>query len=279
MPSIIAPEETETLAILPSAEETKEILAPEETIEVIDSISGTEIYESISATATMQAVSATLPAIIVSPTFAPTATVGGMPLRYVQGLVRYQNRSIGLNAIRVQAYAQDLTLVSEVFANNDGIYSLAVPADAPFWLTISAEGHLAKHLYFEQDSPLAELVLLAGDVNQDGCITRDDIVALQNWFNTANYTSDFNGDGISDMADLAMLAGNFDSNCQIDLASATPSPELIVPEITPELMATIVIPTETPIENEDQAVPLEAISGTDTTIMDANSQITSEQAE
>ena len=228
----------------------------------LDPISGTEIAPSPTpASGTMVSISPTLSSIsptisptimptisatqimtTITPTFQPTATVGGIALRYIQGIANYQNRVTDDAGILLQIYDNDLTLVSEVKTNIDGIYNIAVPMEGAFWMVFSAEGYRTERIYNTETVGLADVTLLAGDLNADECINFDDITLMRGEFDNSNTLFDLNDDKQIDISDVAMLAGNLNPDCVVNI-EATSTPEATFTAISPTLESSFLTPT------------------------------------
>lgn len=180
-------------------------------------------------------------------------------MRYAQGVARYQNRDGGDAGINVRVLTEDLTLLSQTQTDSAGIYSLPVPDHDIYWLIYEVQGYRTEKLFLLPEDLIPEVIMQAGDLNNDGCINFDDMHILSVRDQLADpLLSDFNGDGGTNVADVAMLAGNIDSSCQIRLSTtATPPP----PEVTPELGVTPTV-VETMIAIETP-IPLNMISGTE----------------
>lgn len=209
------------------------------TTPTLSAVSGTEIPIAISSTQT--AISTTLtPTIMpnlsgtqitatITPTLQATAIIGAIPLQYKQGIVRYQNREDNAG-IQIQIVDDSLTLISEVLTNSDGIYSVAVPLEAAYWIVLSADGHRTERFYLQaiDDVPL-EVNLLAGDLNDDECINFNDLAIMQSRLTISDLPADFNGDSKTDISDVALLTGNLNPNCVVEVeATATPTPMMIM---------------------------------------------------
>lgn len=227
---------------------------------------------SMSSTITptiMPTVSGTHTMIPVSPTVQPTATIGGLPLRFIQGIARYQNHVTDDAGIQVQIFDDDLTLVSDVVTNADGIYNVAVPLDSNFWIQVSAWGHRTDRIYITDSEAPPEFTLLAGDLNDDECINFDDLRLIQ--VDAEVTPIDLNDDGIIDLADVALLAGNLKPACVVTVEpTATISP---TPDATPVL-------SETPsIATESVPTPLDVVSATATIEITITSESIAETTE
>ncbi len=222
------------------------------------SISGTptsisQTLTSISTTITptlMPSISGTQVMVTVTPTFQATATIGGLALRYITGIARYQSRVTDDAGILLQVYDDDLTLVSEVETNEDGIYNIAVPLEGAFWMVFTAEGYRTEYIYNTETDGLAELILLAGDLNGDDCINFDDISLMRSQFDISDALFDLNADTKTDISDLALLAGNLNSDCIIDVETTTTPESALTP--TAQATVTDILPP----------TPLSAISST-----------------
>jgi len=188
----------------------------------------------------------------ITPTFQPTATIGGFALRYIQGIATYQNHVSNDAGILLQIYTDDLIFVSEGKTNPDGIYNIAVPMERAFWMVFSAEGYRTERIYNTESVALSDITLLAGDLNGDECINADDIALMRGQFHPSNTVFDLNDDKKIDISDVAMLAGNLNPEC-IQKIEITSTPDI---SLTPTI-ATIDSTEFTP-------TPMTAISPTAT---------------
>lgn len=223
-------------------------------------ISGTPLsisptVTSVSTTITptvMPSISGTQIMVTITPTFQATATIGGLALQYITGIARYQSRVTHDAGILLQVYGDGLTLVSEVETNEDGIYNVAVPMEGAFWMVFTAEGYRTEHVYITEIDELADVILVAGDLNGDECINFDDIHLMQSQFNVTEALFDLNDDSETDISDLALLAGNLDADCMIDV-EPTSTPEATV-TLTPEVTESSMLPP-TPLTSVSSTVP------------------------
>jgi hypothetical protein len=214
----------------PSPEITVAVTQPEATVEVTAEI--TEVVEvTPEVTAEITEVIEVTPEVteeIIVPTVSSlmTATPGGMALRFVQGIVTYQNRASSAG-IEVMIWSDDDVLLSVATTNESGIYSVPVPVDQPYWISVDGELHQAARLRVEIDQSVPPLTLAGGDLDDDGCIGAADLDMLIQKYDLAQTpASDINADGSTNLSDLAILTGNY-QNCDVE-----PAP---VVEITPEV--------------------------------------------
>jgi hypothetical protein len=163
----------------------------------------------------------------------PTATPGSIPLIVKSAVIEYQNRE-SHEGIEVLITTLDGTLLSVAETNKDGVYSVPIPEDESFMLSAQAPLHRRLDIMIEAQAPLASLILVGGDMNADGCINQSDInIVLAYYEQEDTPQTDINADSITDLADLAILTGNYDGNC-----------EPVLPELTTEPKATLVASTE-----------------------------------
>ena len=142
------------------------------------------------------------------------------------GWVRYQNRGIDHSGIVVALYVDDV-LIEQVETAADGAYELALPPEGDFRLIFDAPLHRSEMRFLTALTALPSLILLAGDLNEDGCIDRLDL-DLMSIAMASPEGADLNGDGLTDAADIALMAANVDAECaaaRAESASATPTPE------------------------------------------------------
>lgn len=129
-----------------------------------------------------------------------------LPKGYIQGRVILQGRHDYSRAlIQCGPYS--------VLSDSGGNFSLHVMAGS-YTLSVYSPGYL----YFERSGiavdinstiPIAPIVLLAGDIYEDGVINIYDLVSVAFNFNSANFVADVNGSGLVDIQDLALVALNF----------------------------------------------------------------------
>lgn len=173
----------------------------------------------------------------------PLATVVPQQ-RLVNGFARYQNRRGTAAGIRVTVYNQYGIWLGDAATNPQGNFSIEVPIDQSYWLEFDAPLHARQRLLINSDAPFGGVILLGGDLTDDGCVGPDDLALLLASFGAIDsLATDINGDGITDASDLALLAGNYDPLCRSDIwaVTATPAPlitEEVVLEMTTELEVT-----------------------------------------
>ena len=165
-------------------------------------------------------------------TVTPTATLGGTALQYISGQAGYQNRQPDHSGIEIQILDEHLNLIGVTTTDSSGVYAVAVPDNAFYWLTASAPLHRRHVIAMQPGDPVPVLVLAGGDFNQDDCIGPGDLRLLVNALDQEGNAADINGDGHTDTVDLAIVTGNYQPDCE-----ATPEPET-TPELTPEVEAT-----------------------------------------
>jgi hypothetical protein len=161
----------------------------------------------------------------------------------------YQHRLPDHSGIQVTAVSTTGIVLNATFTDASGTYVMLLPADQPYQLIIEARLHRRIEVLVQPGGLPAPVELAGGDLNQDGCVGVTDLNLLTAQFDVANSTTtDINGDGITEAADLAILAGNFASDCETP--GETPVLETVIVtatseiEMTPEMTATItVVPT------------------------------------
>lgn len=146
-------------------------------------------------------------------------------LMVLRGEVQFQNRPEH-SRILIRVLTLDGQLVSEAESNERGVFSLPAPAEMPFILLIEAPLHRAIRLELLPSDAMPSVILAGGDLDNDGCINDSDMQALLLHYGFADTpTTDINADGRTDLADLAILTGNFSRDCGV-LAESTESPAL-----------------------------------------------------
>ncbi len=211
-----------------------------------------------SPTLTETATSTGTPAITETATDTPTApaapTVERLMLA-VQGTAHYQNRQPNDAGIRVSILDTQRVPLMLTVTDAAGQYAALIPANEAYWLLVEAPLHRRTVVLIQPGEVLPEVVLAGGDLNQDGCVGPSDITLLTARFDALNSPeTDVTGDGMTEAADLAVLAGNFETTCEMTPLDVTPTPEPTyeataettleaTPEITPE---TTPLPTDLP---------------------------------
>jgi hypothetical protein len=134
----------------------------------------------------------------------------------LKGTVQYQGR---LDAAGITVTAAGVVNLSGL-TNSAGAFSLnqlkagtyQVRADAPKYLPRCSANIAVNN---NQNVTLSPTTLLGGDLNDDDTINIGDASRIGSAFGTADPAADVNGDGIVNVQDLAILAGNYDiAGCQ-----------------------------------------------------------------
>jgi hypothetical protein len=163
----------------------------------------------------------------------PTATLGGVALQFVSGVAGYQNRQPDHSGIEVQALDEHLSLIGAARTDSRGVYAVATPVEAFYWLVIDAPLHRQQVIPMQPGERIPDVILAGGDFNNDGCIGPADLAALMDGLDMpGSSATDITGDGITDVADLAIVTGNYQPGCE------RASVETPVPEMTPEAEST-----------------------------------------
>lgn len=177
----------------------------------------------------------------------PTATLGGVALQFVSGVAAYQNRQPDHSGIEVQVLDEHLSLIGAARTDSRGVYAAATPVEAFYWLVIDAPLHRQQVIPMQPGERIPDVILAGGDFNNDGCIGPSDLAALMAGLDMpGSSATDITGDGITDVADLAIVTGNYQPGCE-RTAIETPVPEMTpeaestaeaTPEVTPEAEST-----------------------------------------
>lgn len=168
------------------------------------------------------------------------------PQRLVNGFARYQNRRGTAGGIRVTAYNQYGVWMGDAETSPQGNFSIAVPADQSYWLEFDAPLHARQRLLIKPNEAFGGVILLGGDLTDDGCVGPDDLALLLASFGAIDSrATDINGDGITDASDLALLAGNYDSACRSEVWLITATPAL---EMTEEILLELSVEAEVTAE-------------------------------
>ncbi|MBZ0297681.1 MAG: DUF5060 domain-containing protein [Anaerolineae bacterium] len=145
----------------------------------------------------------------------PTSTV--MMAGTLSGLAVYQNRPDNAG-ITVELFDESQKMVAQTVTSVEGAYSFNMVTSGTYALRYMAQQHvtLVQVVVVETDEQsldLGQVILRAGDVNDDGIV---DLVDAS--FVGANYGQDvmpeiayvdLNGDGLINVGDLAMVGGNY----------------------------------------------------------------------
>jgi hypothetical protein len=195
---------------------------------------------------------------------APTPTVG-VP---AEGIVRYQSRQPDHAGIRASVRDAAGTITSAALTDAAGRYLVHIPLDAPYTLVLEAPLFVRVTLDLPPGAPLPAVALPGGDLNADGCVGPSDFALVTSRFeSTASPETDITNDGVTDAADLVMLAGNFDPLCEAPDREITPTPEAtatLIPPLTPDVSATPE-PSATPSPEDTAAPATDLPSETETT--------------
>ncbi len=172
-------------------------------------------------------------------TLEPTPTETPLPILLV-GVVRYQNRASDLEQIRVTAYNTIGQVIGFAATEIDGRFEIEISYTDLYHLIINAPLHQTLHfISTDMPNPLA-VILAGGDLDGDGCVLTEDLTVLTSLYDTDSTMADINADGIVDVADLSILAGNLQDVC----TPWTPFAFEPTAEVT-------LIPEETPTEEVD----------------------------
>lgn len=122
--------------------------------------------------------------------------------------------SSGISPSRASAALLNATgqVVVSTLLEDNGAYNLEAPVGT-YTLRISAPGYLATKksvtMVANTSLPVAEVTLLAGDINVDGSIDALDLISLGAAFEVSFSAADLNADGRIDIFDLTLLAINW----------------------------------------------------------------------
>ncbi len=183
------------------------------------------------------------------PSVMPTATLGGVALHFVSGVATYQNRQPDHSGITVQVLDDALNLIGVAQTDSQGVYAVAAPVDAFYWLVLDAPLHRQQTIPMQSGESVPDATLAGGDFNGDDCIGPSDLAALVAVLDVPDSSAtDVTGDGITDVSDLAIVTGNYQPDCEPE-ATETPAPEAtpeieLTAEATPELAPEIEVTAE-----------------------------------
>lgn len=204
----------------------------------------------------------------IEPVVMPTATLGGMALQFVSGRAVYQNRQPDQSGIEVRVLDEALNLIGVAYTNNQGVYAVAAPSNAFYWLVVDAPLHRQQTIPVQPGQQIPDVILAGGDFNKDGCTGPSDLAVLVSALDVPDsFATDVTGDGITDVSDLAIVTGNYQPDCEPfttppeataevtpestpeSTAEATPEIE-VTAELTPEVTPEIEVTAETTAEVE-----------------------------
>lgn len=204
----------------PTAESTVEPTAEptvESTVEpTADSTAENTAEVQLTAAVESTAESATL-------TATPTATLTPvLAMIAMQGSAHYQHHQPDESGITIVVADGSGAILYTTTTTPEGSYQIGAPAEAFFWLRISAPLHRPFEIGVWPGEALPDVTLAGGDLDGDGCIGALDLRLLAESFeSTGSPGSDITGDGSTNAVDLAILAANYDLTC---VAAITPTP-------------------------------------------------------
>jgi hypothetical protein len=142
-----------------------------------------------------------------TPIGSPTATLPPAGSGTLNGQV------LAEKPVTVSLFNADSTLAGSVTANPDGTFSLAAPA-GPYTVFATASGYLSAQasitLTDGTTTTMPTISLLAGDIDNNNVIDQFDAMTIGMSYNSATPTAaDLNNDGVINVLDLEMLAGNY----------------------------------------------------------------------
>lgn len=160
-----------------------------------------------SATATATETPTQIATETSTPEGSPTATATSLPDGTVTGQV------IASKPVTVGLYDDTDTLVTDATANLDGTFSLTAPA-GNYTIRATADGFLSAEgsatLIGGSTSTMPNINLLAGDIDGNDVIDQFDALTIGMNYNTAvPAAADLNNDGVINVLDLEVLAGNY----------------------------------------------------------------------
>lgn len=155
-------------------------------------------------------------------------------LALVSGRVIYQNRLPNDSGIVIEVWSANHQRLAVAISDDNGSYAVQVPNDEPLRFVFKAPLHRMNAFILQPLEAPPLMILAGGDLNQDGCIGEQDVAILKAYFNQSNTPySDINGDNLTDIADLAILSGNYDAMCELILSLSTPTLAPTFPSATP----------------------------------------------
>ena len=142
-----------------------------------------------------------------TPIGSPTATLPPAGSGTLNGQV------LAEKPVTVSLFNADSTLAGSVTANPDGTFSLTAPA-GPYTVFATASGYLSAQasitLTDGSTTTMPTISLLAGDIDNNNVIDQFDAMTIGMSYNSATPTAaDLNNDGVINVLDLEVLAGNY----------------------------------------------------------------------
>jgi hypothetical protein len=114
--------------------------------------------------------------------------------------------------VTVSLYGADNTLVTSLYANPDGTFSLTAPAGT-YTLLGTASGYLSDSTSVSLtggSTSTLTISLLAGDIDGNAVIDQFDALTIgMNYNATSPAAADLNNDGVINVLDLEILAKNY----------------------------------------------------------------------
>ena len=142
-----------------------------------------------------------------TPIGSPTATLPPAGSGTLNGQV------LAEKSVTVSLFNADSTLAGSVTVNPDGTFSLTAPAGS-YTVFATASGYLSAQasvtLTDGSTTTMPTISLLAGDIDNNNVIDQFDAMTIGMSYNSATPTAaDLNNDGVINVLDLELLAGNY----------------------------------------------------------------------
>lgn len=146
-------------------------------------------------------------------TFTPTPAESPMPTATALPNGTLTGQVVASKSVTVSLYDAADTLVTSVTANPDGTFSLTAPAGA-YTVRATASGFLSAegsvNIPSGSTATMPTVTLLAGDIDGNAVIDQFDALTIgMNYNGSTPAAADLNNDGVINVLDLEVLAGNY----------------------------------------------------------------------
>ena len=151
------------------------------------------------------------PAVSVTPITSPVPTITPTATASPTGMISGQ--VIASKPVTISVYGADNALITSVSASLNNSFAVTLSAGT-YTVVASASGFLNTQGSFSVTSNLTTtlptITLLAGDIDGNNAIDQFDALTIGMSYNTSvPAAADLNGDGIINVLDLELLAGNY----------------------------------------------------------------------
>lgn len=149
----------------------------------------------------------------VTATFTPTPIESPTATPPPPGSGTLNGQVLAGKPVTVSLFNADNSLAGSVIANPDGTFSLTAPA-GPYTVFATASGYLSAQasvtLTDGSTTTMPTISLLVGDIDNNNVIDQFDAMSIgMNYNAAAPSAADLNNDGVINVLDLELLAGNY----------------------------------------------------------------------